>query len=584
MMKKIVSLVVCLALLLAAAGVSLGEEAALKAGTYTATEYGMGGQFDVVVTFSDSAILSVEAPDSKETIMLGTEAIRILSERIVENQSLNLDAVTGATITSNAVLRGVEDCLTQAGGDLEAWKARDKVMVDTYDGLAHEAQILVIGGGLAGVSTAAAAAQNGANVILLEQREFLGGHSVLSTGTLLLGGTTIQGALGIEDSTEAFNNWMLENSQYKKDPVQTALVAENSQAAVDFVLSLNARFNTDQVNATDDSPVNRGHALSPNCGTAFSQMADTMVSLGVDVRLNTRANGFITDDNGEIIGVTATDYYGNPVEYYGDSIVLACGGYAGNREMLLKYWGDKYANLIYGGVKGMDGTMMLAAMEFGADTVDLDNPHLDATEEYNTGINITSNVVCKCGGIIIRQSTAQRFANEQTSHAEVAAAAMLEIGDPYYYEIFDAHAFNYSEAVGAKLQSYVNMGITRKYDSLEAMAEDLELDPEALKKTIDDFNSSVRGETEDPFGRDRFYEELCAPFYAIKVGNGVATTTGGLKVNENLQVMDVNGEVIPNLYAVGEEVGGFRINYIGGSALSHAVITGMLVGRELSGN
>ena len=108
MMKKIVSLVVCLALLLAVAGVSLGEEAALKAGTYTATEYGMGGQFDVVVTFSDSAILSVEAPDSNETIMLGTEAIRILSERIVENQSLNLDAVTGATITSNAVLRGVD--------------------------------------------------------------------------------------------------------------------------------------------------------------------------------------------------------------------------------------------------------------------------------------------------------------------------------------------------------------------------------------------------------------------------------------------------------------------------------------------
>ena len=212
------------------------------AGTYTSTQIGMGGSFDINVTFSDDAIESIDVGDNNETLMVGTEAIRILSQRIVDNQSLDVDAVTGATVSSNALIRGVQDCVEQAGGDVDALKAVP-VTIDTYDDLTHEADILIVGGGLAGMTAAIAAKENGGDVILLEAKEYLGGNSVLSTGTFIFGGTTIQANLGIEDDPDTFYQWALENSDYTKDPVQVRMIADHGQDLIDFYAALGVEFN-----------------------------------------------------------------------------------------------------------------------------------------------------------------------------------------------------------------------------------------------------------------------------------------------------------------------------------------------------
>ena len=154
---------------------------AYKAGTYTSTQTGMGGPIEVKTTFSDAAIESIEVGDNNETLMVGTEAIRILSEKIVANQSLGVDTVSGATYSSLALIKGVKDCAQQAGADIEVLQAV-KVEEETYADQTHEAEILIVGGGLSGITAALSAAQNGAQVILLEQKEYLGGNSVLSTG------------------------------------------------------------------------------------------------------------------------------------------------------------------------------------------------------------------------------------------------------------------------------------------------------------------------------------------------------------------------------------------------------------------
>ena len=124
----------------------------------------------------------------------------------------------------------------------------------------------------------------------------------------------------------------------------------------------------------------------------------------------------------------------------------------------------------------MDGTMLLAAMELGAETVDMDDAHIDATLEVTRGVTITTNLLRNCGGILIRQSTGQRFADEQSSHSEIAAAAMHDLGDPYYYEIVNSDMFTYSEAVAAKAQSYVDMGLTTRYETVAEMAAALKVD------------------------------------------------------------------------------------------------------------
>lgn len=577
-MKKFLCLAAC-ALLLTLTAANCFADALFTPGTYTATTYGMGGKYDITMEFSENEILSIDASDNHETVMVGTEAIRILSERILENQSLDLDAVAAATISSNAFIRGVQDCVKQAGGDIDLLKART-ITIDTYADKTHEADVIVVGGGLAGLSTASNVMDNGGSVILLEQRGFMGGHSVLAAGTMLLGGTKLEESLGIEDSADSFDAFMNEFGQGDKDPALTRILADRAQQVYDFVINMGAAFDETQVTLTEGTY--RGHTLTPDIGHAFQTMAQTLTDKGCDIRYYTHAYDLIIDDSGTVIGVKATDYYGNETEYYGKAVVLACGGYAGNKDMLLEYWGEKYQNLVYGGLPGTDGTMILAAMKLGAGGVDLDNPHLDACADLNTGITITAALSTKGGAITVQQSTAQRVANESANHAEDLAATMLEIGDPFYVIIYDDTAFEVTSSLSYKANFYNDAGLVRKYDSVEALAEAYDMDAAALQATIDEYNAAVRGEIEDPFGRTAFNKEISAPFYATKVTNGVTTTTGGLKVNGELQVLKEDGTVIPGLYAAGETVGGFRIHYISGSSLSHGIACGILLGEELT--
>ena len=579
-MKKSLSLLLTLCMMLSLVPFALAEAPVYQAGTYTSTQFGMGGNFDIVVTFSDDAIVSIEAPDNHETLMVGTEAIRILTDRVLTFQSLDLDVVSGATYTSYAFIAGVKDCVKQAGGDVDAL-AQVPVIVNTYADDTHEADMIVVGAGLAGVTAALSAKDNGGDVILLEQKGYIGGNSVMSTGTFIFGGTSIQAGLDIADDLDTFEAWINANSGYKKDPVQVKMVAQNGQNLIDYYATLGVGFNTKKVNSTDGSEINRGHAASPNIGTMVSTLRDQLEAKGVDTRYNTHVTGLITDDSGAVVGVSATDYDGNETAYYGKHIILAAGGWGANHDMIVENWGEDYANIVYGGATGMDGTLLNAAIGIGADTTDMDDVHIDATLEVTRGITITTNLLRNCGGILIR-TDGNRFADEPTSHCEVAAAVMHELGDKYYYEIVDESMFNYSEAVTAKATSYVNMGLTQQYDSIEAMADGLGVDSATLQSTIDAYNAAARGEAEDPFGRTKFDDELQAPFYVLKVANGVACTTGGLKINEQLQVVNTEGNVIPGLYGIGEITGGYRIHYVGGDSLSHSAISGMLIGEWLS--
>ena len=574
-MKNAAILVLALILAMGAAGAQ-----AYVAGTYTSRQFGMGGYFDVVTTFSDDAILSIEAPDNRETLMVGTEAIRILSDRAIRFQSLDLDVVAGATYSSYAIIAGIKDCVKQAGGDADALAAVP-VTVDTYADKKHDADILIVGGGLAGVTAALSAVENGGDVILLEAKEYVGGNSVMSTGTFIFGGTTIQAALGIEDDPDTFEAWANENSGFSKDPVQVHMVAQNGQKLIDFYAAHGVGYNTKKVNATDNSAVNRGHAASPNIGTMIMGLRDQLAEKGVDVRYGTRATDLVLDETGAVVGVRATDYYGNETVYTGKNVVLAAGGWGANHDMLVENWGEEYTSVVYGGATGMDGAIMNAAIAAGADTVDMQDVHLDATLEVTRGITITTNVLRNCGGILVR-TTGERFSNEPLKHCEVAAAQMHELGDPFFYEIFDESAFEYSEAVTAKAQSYVNMGLTQQFDTVEAMANAIGVDPAVLTETIDACNAAIRGEAEDPFGRTTFADEMKAPFYVMKVANGVACTTGGLKVDADMRVIGTDGEPIGNLYAIGEITGGYRTHYVGGDSLSHSGISGLLIGEALT--
>ena len=159
-----------------------GEEAAavsFTAGTYTGTGGGYGGSIVLDVTFSDTAITDIAVNSQAETEYVGTPAIDILIEDMINFNSTGVDVVSGATFTSRGVVAAVEDAAEQAGCDVDALRAvpaehtAGELITDTYD-------VVVVGGGGAGVVAAAQAAQDGATVLLIEKNAELGGNTLVA--------------------------------------------------------------------------------------------------------------------------------------------------------------------------------------------------------------------------------------------------------------------------------------------------------------------------------------------------------------------------------------------------------------------
>lgn len=557
------------------------EDVAFTPGTYKAVKMGMNGEIEVEVAFGEDTIDSIKVLSSMETTGVGTKAMGILSDHIMENQSLGVDMVSGATYTSIGFMDAVKDCVEQAGGDI-AMMESFPVAYDTYEDQSHEADVIVVGGGVAGMITALSCKQNGLSAILLEQKGFLGGNALAATGTYLLGNTTVQKAQGIEDDPEVFYQWALDTID-NADPDLVRMLVDNSQELVDYFEANGLTFDYNYMKVTTNSDIPRGHQIMPTGADSVGLMVNTLEENEVDIRYLTTATSFITDDKGAVIGVNATDCEGNETAYYGTSVVLASGGFGENQDILGTYWGEECRNLKFGGIKGSDGIMLAKAIDLGADTVDMDAHHIDATLEVTHQIMADTNIITSCGGIIIRTSTGQRIADEAYNHGDAISEAELATGDEYYYMIFDGSALEFSDALASKVSMYINTGLAATYQSVEEMAKDLKLDEAVLQDVLDKYNGAVRGEGEDEFGRTDFYGELEAPYYVMKVSNGVVMTSGGLKVDDHSRVINKDGEPIEGLYAVGEVSGGLMRVYIAGASLSECGISGMLLGRQLSG-
>ena len=538
-------------------------------GTYTGTAKGFGGDVEVEVEVTENNIESLNVTGDHETENIGTFAVSMLPDKILAAQSVNVDAISGATVTSKAILRALQDALKQAGCDIsklpeaEAVDANAPKSEETVD-----ADICIVGAGGAGMTAAIKATENGKKVVVLEMMPYAGGNTTKATGGMNAAETHYQKEQGIEDSVETFIEDTMEGGHQINNRDLVTIMAEKSAAAIDWLDSIGAPL--PKVSFSGGATNQRIHAPEDGSGVgAFlvTRFLKKMDELGINVMYETKATDLIFED-GAAVGVKAEGKTAN-YTINAKAVILATGGFGNNQDMIVKYRSDLKGTVSTSAPGAMgDGIVMAEAV--GADLVDIDQIQLHPTVEQGTSMLITESV--RGDGAILVNQEGKRFTNELLTRDKVSAAELEQTGG-YAYIIFDQRLRDGLKAI----EKYVSTGITVQGDTIENLAGQIDVDPATLAETLDTWNKAVAAKKDAEFERDTGMDNdlSVAPYYAIKIAPGIHHTMGGVKIDTKAEVIDKSGKAIPGLFAAGEVTGGVHGgNRLGGNAVADIVIFG----------
>ena len=595
-------------------------------GTYTATAQGNNGPVTVSVTFSADAITDVTVVEHSETAGLSDRPIAEIPAAIVENQSLAVDTVSGATNSSNAILTAVADCVAQAGGDVEALKAVavEKAPVEdveaTYD-------VVVLGGGGAGLTASITAAQNGAKVILVEKAGSLGGNTLIAgqgfnacdperqanteMSEALLGQLksyldldpadfgafaevleTVKGQINdyiASGSTTLFDSpelhmlhtYMggkrtgLDGTVIEPDLELARTFATNALDALEWAESIGAQWN-DTTSTILGAMWPRSHGLAN--GNVITILTDAAKANGVEIVTDTRANELIVE-NGKVVGVKATTSAGANVTLHANSgVVLATGGFSANAPMVVEYnnyWPGLSDTMPSTNAPTITGDGIVMAKAVGADLVGMGFAQLMPSSHPVDG-SLFSGIWGSAETQVFVNKEGKRYVNEYAERDVLSKAALAQT-DGIFYIICDNKIAKNADVAGMEAKGNVVVA-----DTLEELAEKLGIPADTFVETIERYNSFVDAQKDDDFGKPLFGEKIDeAPFVATPRSPSLHHTMGGVKIDTNTHVISTEGNVIDGLYAAGEVTGGLHAgNRLGGNAMTDFLVFGRIAGEN----
>lgn len=558
-MKKFLTLIVAamLAITMVGCGTTNTDTADTKftAGTYTAEATGFHGPVKVEVEVDAESILNVTVVEHGETQGVGTNAIDALPGLFVKHQSLAVDAISGATITSEALVKAVETALVEAGATAE--ELYTEVVEDAVTVEDAEADIVIIGAGGAGLAAAIEATNAGKSVILIEKAGVVGGTTTLATTAYNAGGSSVQMAMETPFTADDYYAKLVGTAE---DPI-ARMQADRSGADADWLLDMGA----------DMTKVINGSQHTTTDGSAFGPMLvktlnDKVTELGVDVRLNAKGTKLITEGE-KVTGVEVETEAGN-YKVTAKAVILATGGFASNPEFVDKYtpqWSG-YPSTAAVGATG-DGIAMALEVGAGIGNMDKASPQ---TVAYDTGTNTISFTFLRYNGAILVNKEGTRFVDELGNTA-VLGAAIKEATDGGAYIIIDQSTVDASTQV----QGFVDAGYFIKAETVEELAGVVGCEATVLEATLAKMKTAVETGKDEEFGRKDglvlTFEN--APFYTAWITPANQTTLGGINIDTEAHVLREDGSIIEGLYAGGETTNS------NGQGLTRAVTIGRLAGE-----
>lgn len=387
---------------------------ALKNGTFEGKAYGNNGWLTVEVNIKDNKITDIKTPGQRETKYLGDTAIREIGKDVLQYQTLNVDNIAGATVTSTALKTAIAQAIEKAGGDIAAFQKPVPEKIKKVAGITKgSADLIIVGAGGAGLSAAVTAKDLGVkNVLVLEKMPVIGGNTLRCASAFNAADPDRQKALPMTETlkeavVKAINEkpvseehaklmadvkakyeaylksgsktlfdcpeWHALQTYNGGDKVgQIPLIRQYSNNVLDTLHWMQSKGSPvmDRVSQGAGALWQRTHQLDAPAGLGLiDPLYQAAVKQGVNFKLGMRVQDLILNDKGRVIGVTATDKVGNKYEFTSkDGVILATGGYSQNKEMRQKSAPHLTSEMVSTNQPGATGDGIIIATRHGADT------------------------------------------------------------------------------------------------------------------------------------------------------------------------------------------------------------------------